>query len=394
MYEPLIETIGLEIEYANVPKTWMRDALSNLNKRWSLVEDGSVRTYRQADMGFETSDGAETKFGGELVSPKIYTGEDGWEEDLYELIGVLKDIGEGIDARTSIHIHINSAGLPLFAIKYLFSIGKYLEAAMFRLSCAEAGIHRGTLLHDYGYSRPLGYEGPPVVRDIDGYWRPVFDLDKLMLADTIDEFQRACGRQDQAPNKWHEARYVWLNPISLFQHGSVEFRLFNMTHKPHYIIAWVQLCMDIVRESLGKQTELPENPLGTSRLDFEDVVEFLQVTDFGRVYVLEELWNLADYQAGIEGHQIGHLGRTVSWNSPPGLRYELIPDRLSSDGLYDFHEFDTGRFIMKEGYTILDYLREEEQDERPRIQFDGERMRQAFESIPNIDSNSTTAEVF
>lgn len=355
---PLIETVGIEIEYANIPKTWMRQEhmLPALSSRWSLVEDGSVRTHRRSKMGFETPDGESVKYGGELVSPKIFTTKEGWEKDLYEIIGVLKDVGEGIDARTSIHIHINSAGLPLFAVKHLFKIGLYLEASMYRLACAEAGIHRGALLHDYGYSRPLGFEGPPVVPDEDGYWRPVFDVNKLMNTRTINEFQRACGRQDRASNKWHEARYTWLNPISLFQHGSVEFRLFNMTHRPDYIIAWVKLCMDIVRESLGKQTELPENPLGTDNLDFQDVVEFLQITDPGRIYILEELWNCAEYQSDIEGHQIGHLGRTVSWHYPPGLRRELIPERVERGNLHSFNEFDTDEVIMKEGFTIIDCL--------------------------------------
>ena len=50
----------------------------------------------------------------------------------------------------------------------------------------------------------------------------------LIKAKTMGHLQQGLGRYDrQGSGKYHEARYVWLNLLSLYQLGSIEFRLFN-----------------------------------------------------------------------------------------------------------------------------------------------------------------------
>jgi len=316
----IIESIGLEIEFANIPKANARDLARSI--RWRLVEDGSTRNYRYAlNSGLELSSGGYRMFGGEFVSPMLDTTNDRWLSNVKRIITWLRQHGEGVDARTSIHVHVNVTGFPLFALKYLFLIAAHLEAAMYRLACGEAGIHRGSLRNDYGYCRPLTIPGPPCT-PTDTVTRPVFGLNQILNVQSWKEYRQAVGRYDRwGGGKYHEARYVWLNPLSFMVYGSIEFRLFNFTQRPTFVWAWVSLCKEIVRNSFAKRTILDYNPLGTTQIALEDVVEFLML-DNNLTYVLEELWGLSDFPPPVRSPQLGHIGHPVAWY---GVRPEIIP---------------------------------------------------------------------
>jgi len=211
MSNPLITSIGIEIEFAQVPKAVGRDLAAMVGYR--LVEDGSCRSTRSA-CGYipVVSDDnlfSRQMFGGEFVSPILNTEGDKWKRDVAYILEGLAWAGEGIDALTSIHIHINLAGLPMFAVRYLVEIAQYLEAGLFRLSCAEAGIHRGAIHLDYGYCRPISTGGPPVVLCQDNALRPVFSTETVKRAQNHIELKQALGRFDcHGGGIYHEARYT------------------------------------------------------------------------------------------------------------------------------------------------------------------------------------------
>lgn len=378
--DPLITTVGIEVEFYNLPKDLLRSG-TILHHRWRLVEDGSVRNFRTRHHPVIEVGNHRMMYGGELVSPKLDVTGENWERDLRNILNTLYHWGEGISAKTSLHVHINATGLPAFALKYLFQIAGYLEAAMFRLGIAEASVHRGTVLHDYGFCRPITQHGPPVTRCYStGAYRPIFTLENLLNAKTVAEFEMACGRYDRSGGKYHEARYVWINPLSIFQHGSIEFRLFNMTFKPRYVVAWVHLCMAIVRESLGKRSELPVNPLGTHGPNLNDILEFLRPED--RIaYTLEELWELGTWCPPINGPQMGHLGRDTDWRNTP---QHLIPPTVSPDDVYGFHHWDADDDTLVPGYILLKVPEEDaepEEHEEPTDSFEPEEPSTDFQEF-------------
>jgi len=342
MSNTLIDSIGIEIEFANIQKSHSA-TLENIT--WRTVEDGSCRSRRGIVPGLpiEVEGGNESAlFGGEFVSPIIDTSTNKkWKDTVRRILDWLAESGEGLAATTSIHVHVNAAGIPMFALQNLLKLGLFLEAGMFRLSCAEMGVHRGALHLDYGYCRPLGREGPPVVRCVDEELRPVFDTSKLVKMKTLTHLRQGLGRFDQhSGSKYHEARYVWLNLISLYQLGSIEFRLFNSTFGYRNVLAWVDLCQNIVRASFLPTVELQENPLGTTNIQLEDMVEVVGLRENKTIYTLEELWNTAGYQRGVMGHQMGHLGHSVNWRRAPQY---LVPSVLPRDEVRDFNEFSLGR---------------------------------------------------
>lgn len=342
MSRVLIDSIGIEIEFANIVKT-RGDTFRRNETRWRLVEDGSCRSHRNVLPGVDievAGNGQTAMFGGEFISPIINTtAEQNWKDEIARILDWIAESGEGLDVRTSIHVHVNVGSIPLFAVKNILRLGLYLEAGIYRLACAEMGVHRGALHLDYGYCRPISEMGPPIVRDSDDDMRPVFSTKRLLRLKSLDHLRKGLGRYDtHGGSKYHEARYVWLNLISLYQYGSIEFRLFNSTLAYRNVVAWVDLCQHIIRTGFAPLDDLPEYPLGSTDIELQDIIELLGLKESKTVYTLERLWSQADYQRGVMGYQIGHLGSGINWHRAP--RY-LVPPIIKGQ-IYPFREFSLG----------------------------------------------------
>jgi len=348
---PVIDTAGIEIEFADLPKAACNHIRESVG--WSLVEDGSVRNYRKQYFGLPVGGRRPVMFGGEFVSPLLDLTGSEWKNSVSKIVEALYRAGEGVNVSTSIHVHINAQGIPFYALHNLVRIAAYIEEAMFRWSCAEAGVHRGALHLDYAYCRPITKKGPPVVYcPTSDTQRQIFDLDGLLNAESVNDFRIATGRYDRWDGgKYHEARYSWFNLISLWTHGSVEFRPFNFTGNHRNIITWAKLCSQIVRRSFGKvRKDLPMNPLGSGTTDLSEVLAFLELQDDVTAYQLEKLWNMADYQRGVIGYQTGHIGHSCSWR---GVRSELKPHIIRDETIYPFYRFRADSDSIRHGGITL-----------------------------------------
>jgi len=343
MNTSLVENIGIEVEAAQVTKDSLRRIANRVG--WRLVEDGSCRSYRQSVGHIPVEEGGtEVMFGGELVSPIIDTTRDGWRDNIVIVLDGIRELGEGLDLRTSTHIHINCNGLPLFAIHSLIRMCAYLETAIYRISCAEHPAHRGVVHLDHGYARPL--DGAPVTGCGDALFRQVFTVDTLLKTKNLGELRMALGRHDlHGGSKYHEARYTWLNLVPLFTIGSVEFRLFNSTFRPSTLFAWIDLCKSMVQMSFGKGTVHHRNPLGTSDITLEDMVELLMIDD-EYVYTLENLWNTSQFLPPVRGHQRGHLGYMTNWRKSPK---HLVPQPIDPDDTISFEAYRNHDPIVEQG---------------------------------------------
>jgi hypothetical protein len=332
----LIMNVGIEIEARNSAKSFLRNLTP---PGWRLVEDGSCRSHSHVLGGtLRTSKPVfrQVKCGGEFVSPILDTENDErWKDQVRQLLSALKSTGEGVNAQTGIHVHVHTGDLPAEIIKNILEVGLYLEAGFYRLACGEVGRHRGELRADYGYCRPL--LSPPVVHDRKGHLRKVFDAEKIINnLESSKNLAKSLGNYSGA--RYHEARYVWLNLLSLFTQETTELRLFNSTLTPKYLFTWVELSKKLVRSAFWKKgTErLPRNPLGTDNLTLDELIEWL---DPAPQYIptMQELWELPRrFPRGVHGHQRGHLGHTYRFrNCPESLRPEII----DPDNTFGFDEF-------------------------------------------------------
>lgn len=346
---PLFNSIGIEIEYVDVTQEQMYKLGKKLG--WRSTSDGTVRSHRLTSGLLEITEGGKrTEYGGELISPVLNVKDKRWEEDIRRILGTLRSHGEGVDSRTSIHVHVNATGMPLYAMLNMIRLGLWSEAAFYRIGCGPAGIHRGALDRDYGYCRPISAPGPPLTMDEGGVLRPVFDSELLLNAKTINDILVGLGRYDKwGGGKYHESRYVWLNLLSLFIRGTVEFRLFNFTYKPRYVRAWVHTCIAAVKEAFNPHLpELEYSPLGSMQFELANLIDGLALSD-QTAYSLEDLWSMADYQVGVKSPQLGHIFHTIHWGDTPD---RLKPKKVEEGNSNPFEKFKNNQTIVP-GYLAL-----------------------------------------
>lgn len=360
-YTPLITSVGIEIEFTNIPIHLVKDN-RKISRIWKIVRDGTCSrnkimlpngdeiVFSQRNQPTEVNlYGLKTEpVGGEFVSPIFNIETKNWYDPVLYVLDVLKELGEGVNLRTGIHVHINIQMPPIYVIQNLVKLALNLEAPMYRLSCAELGFHRGSEYKDYMFCRPLSSPGPQVIRDSEREWRPIFDAKNLLKVENLNEFFMACGRLDiNGGNKWHQTRYTWLNFAAILLHRTIEWRIFNSTLELDNLLAWVELCSNLVSYSFGKNIELREFPLGNSKLDagseysFEDFLIDAYITDDNLAERLENLWYLGSWQSKVKGHQKGHLGHSLELD---GLTQKFIKKYLAKpvdiEEIVDFDQLE------------------------------------------------------
>lgn len=335
----LVDTVGIEIESSFLTQDDAINLIRNsrLLENWRVHNDASVNTRRHylpglSGLSFKDSSGSIfgiKQFGAEIVSPPIDTIEDStWKDQIKEVLNKVNSVHEIPQKETSIHIHINSAGLPVYFTQNLIKLWQGLEATIYRLGIAESDCHRGELREDYKYCRPLS--SPHVVLS-DNCLRYSYSTDKMLSARNYAEFFTAYGNVSlsREPNKYHPARYSGLNFFPLQSINTIEFRVFNMTANYKNVLAWVNLCKSMLRQSMGKPIELERQDLGFSG-DFniprlQAILEFDDETGIQ----LEYLWNTSNWCNGVKAPFYTHSGHnSITWNR---FKPEKVPFALRWD---------------------------------------------------------------
>jgi hypothetical protein len=327
MINPIVESVGVEWEFTGPPRYKVANKFSSM---LNVVSDGSVRNYRVVD-------GRRTECGGEIVTPVINTNEKAGLEPLMQAMQYVHQMGQEIDLRAGVHIHVNISNLPLYILQNIIKLSLATEDQFFRLGEAELNFHRGEVVYDYGYCRPLS--SPPITRTSGGCLRPVFTPQTLLAAKNLQELHQAWGRADRFSGKYLESRYVALNLVPYWKQGSAEFRVFNPTLKPRNIKTWVNLCKALCKRALQLPPDFStdQQPLGSGG-SLEDLVQLLQVSPALK-HDLKRLWYNSTPPQAPKGRQLGHLPdyqHVINWN---GVRKELVPPQVDETNLFTFEEF-------------------------------------------------------
>lgn len=403
-WTPLITSIGVEIEFANLSTDDVKRDFK-LRDYWKVVRDGTCSHFkvslpngeeiviRGGCAGEDANQfGLKGEYvGGEFVSPIINIEKPKWYDDVIYIIDLLKNAKEGIDLRTGIHVHVNVHYPPLFVLHNLLKLGLSIEAPMFRLGCAELGFHRGSEYEDYKFCRPISKFGPHIVTDTMDKYRPVFDANKLLNCKSVDEFFIALGRLDiHGGNKYNPQRYVWLNLASVPLHRTIEFRIFNSTLEHDNVIAWVELCSHIVSYCFGKDVTKREFPLGNREVSdnneysFDDFLTDICLTDDELSKKLEHLWSLGSFQREVKGYQKSHLNQTLDLRGlSEGFIKDCIADPIDKSLIIKLQKEDSSP-------TASSRPREYITAERIRSESITEPTHEIIITCPNCESISTT----
>jgi len=283
------DRIGIELEVEDIPQR--RIPTSNI---WSVTHDASAernstrlykptKEYMLKGVPKSFSNGRRSEsvlMGGELISknPLFYGKEDSvfFENGLDDILKRLVDLGESpFSYRGSLHVHVNfplwekPSERALLLLKRTVKLGAHLEEMFFHLG-GMGYKYRGVVINNSAYCRPITGKGPQVVNceTSNGMGKTqIFVLKDLLEATNSPDFFKRLGNISFDPggvDRYHPARYTWLNLYSPLLRGTLEYRVFNKSLSRPLILSIVRLCQEVTSALYYgnlKRWELEENSI-------------------------------------------------------------------------------------------------------------------------------------
>jgi hypothetical protein len=228
-------SVGIEVEVEGF-KEVSSSAMRRLSL-WKLVKDGSLRN------------------GCEFVSQPVWgTGIADALDQLAKQFDAKKPISS---LRTSVHVHLNVLDLSYIEVERLLKISVLYEPALFRM-------------HDK-WQRYENIFCVPTCKSSaiqDGYTQLLYDL-----------------REDRISGPYVPSKYAAVNPNSIAEIGTIEFRHMGGTSDVKEILSWIDVILQMkVAASSGVNYTDPQEVFGEQygKLDIheEDIQRGLDVVQY------------------------------------------------------------------------------------------------------------------
>ena len=187
------------------------------NRIWKIVKDSSIRMENGEQV--------------ELVSP-ICRYED--IETIQELVRTLRAAGAKSNNSCGIHIHINAAPHTARSIRNIANLMTSKEDLIFKALAVDANRIKYCKKADDDFIRQINKNKPQSLTEVKRLWYE---------------------GGDGSFSHYHESRYHALNLHSVFQKGTIEFRMFNsdISHAGK-IKAYIQFCLAISHQALTQKS--------------------------------------------------------------------------------------------------------------------------------------------
>jgi hypothetical protein len=312
----ILDTLGFEFESLGKSQAEVARILTCLPKRlgatFKVYRDGSseMRNYtipiegkknKVLNISSHTQEGerlfeGENKkltYGYELISYPMYNKTA--ELAVWSLLPALKASGDFISPRCATHIHVGMSK-NLTMMKNILKMGLWADDLFYAIS-GFGSIFRGHS-NNAIYARPL-CNGPYF--NYGGNWYQCLNYETALKADSLTEFFAAYGVSVQKDNKYHPARYFGINIYSILLHGTLEFRHFNQTFEPSYVIAAAKLCQ------IFTEIAMRARPNTLNSLDVCDV-----------------------FERNRPNFYIDKLHKLLGMASANNCNYNLLPDELDT----------------------------------------------------------------
>lgn len=197
------------------------DINDNEGRTWKLMYDSSIVAQKKDG----SSAGNEYKV--EFVSP-ICEYKD--IEMIQEMVRQLRHAGAIAGENCGIHVHVNAAPHDARTLRNITNIMYSKEDLIYK--ALQVNVERE---HSYcqkveeSFLQEMNRKKPKTLEAVSNIWYK--------------------GR-DGHSRHYHESRYHCLNLHSVFQKGTIEFRLFNSTTHAGKIKTYIQLCLAISHQAL------------------------------------------------------------------------------------------------------------------------------------------------
>ena len=229
------QNFGIEIEFTGITRKAAAETLSTYFGTTFTATRDSYDTYKIPD-----SEGRNWKIvrdasirieGGEqceLVSPICrYTDI----ETIQELVRKLRTAGGKANTSCGIHVHVDAAPHTAKSIRNIANIMTAKEDLIFKaLQVDEGRARRYCKKVEDSFIEKINRKKPQTLAAVKNLWY---------------------NGQDGSWQHYHDSRYHALNLHSVFQKGTIEFRMFNSTlSHAGKVKAYIQFCLAISHQAL------------------------------------------------------------------------------------------------------------------------------------------------
>jgi hypothetical protein len=247
--------------------------LDGQSRRWKVMSDGSITVESRRG-------GADNTYSVELVSPIC-----GYEdiETIQEIVRKLRAAGAVANASCGIHVHVDASPHNANTLRNITNIMASKEDLIYKsLQVNVARERQYCKKVEQSFLEELNRKKPKSLDQVSRIWYNGND-----------------GRHEH----YHNSRYHCLNLHSVFQKGTIEFRLFNGTTHAGKIKAYIQLCLAISHQALSQRC--------ASRAKTQSTNEKYTF----RTWLLR-LGLIGDEFKTARLHLLKHLDGCVAWKDP------------------------------------------------------------------------------
>ena len=201
-------------------------ALDSQGRQWKFMSDASIDAQRKDGRRKVSASG---EYQTEMVSP-ICRYED--IVPIQEIIRKLKEAGAITNGSCGIHVHIDASPFDARTLRNITNIMASKEDLIYKaLGVSVARQHRWCQPVEQRFLEQLNSRRPRSMQEVERIW---YDGDS------------------RRHTHYDDSRYHCLNLHSVFQKGTVEFRLFNGTLHAGKIKAYIQFCLAIGAQALNQ----------------------------------------------------------------------------------------------------------------------------------------------
>ena len=193
-------------------------------RTWKVVSDSSIREEARGNRE------ATTSYRVEVVSP-ICKYED--IPLVQEVVRQLRHNGAKVNSSCGIHIHVDASRHSPQTLRNIVNIMASKEDLLYKTLKVQIDREYYCQKADLRFLEDVNLKRPKSMSEFEALW-----------------YNGASGRHTH----YHSSRYHALNLHSVFQKGTIEFRMFNSTLHAGEVKSYIQLCLAISHQALIQRT--------------------------------------------------------------------------------------------------------------------------------------------
>lgn len=198
-----------------------------IGRKWKLMYDSSITPYARNGYG----NSRRSDYMVEFVSPICEYQDIG---DIQEMVRQLRHKGAVANDSCGVHVHINAAPYNAQTLRNITNI----------IASKEDMIYKALQVDHMREERYCQKVSNSFLKEINS-----------KKPQTLEEVKNIWYRGDDGSSQhYHSSRYHCLNLHSVFQKGTVEFRLFNGTTHAGKIKTYIQFCLAISHQALTQRS--------------------------------------------------------------------------------------------------------------------------------------------